>query len=181
MFYNQQLFRFLNSFASKSQLWDRFFIFGAQYLVFLVMGMVVSLFLLGKGPRKKKTGRFFFIAGGSFVAWLASEAVKIIFSIPRPFQVLKDVSLLIQDLPANFAFPSGHVSLMFAGALACWALKKGWGIFFITCTLVVGLCRVIVGLHWPLDILGGFILGAVVFKIVSEIVKFWKPSLLSKN
>jgi undecaprenyl-diphosphatase len=41
-------------------------------------------------------------------------------------------------------------------------LNKKWGIIFTIIALLIGLSRVIIGVHYPFDILGGFVVGILV-------------------
>jgi undecaprenyl-diphosphatase len=113
--------------------------------------------------------------------WLAAEGLKVIFGTLRPYAALEGVKLLFQNPPESFAFPSGHAAFMFSGAFVVWLFEKKWGIFFTICALIVGICRVVSGIHWPLDILGGALLGAVVFLILYEIARVLRPKLFLKN
>ena len=55
------------------------------------------------------------------------------------------------------SFPSGHTTTIFtlAGVLALHFPGRGHTASFAVLALLVGLSRCVVGVHWPLDVLGG--------------------------
>jgi len=86
--------------------------------------------------------------------------LKELFQRVRPCNVLNDVLTPIGCI-ANFSFPSNHALNNFAAATFLFKLypKYKWA-FFIT-AILVSLSRVYLGVHYPSDILGGAIIGAL--------------------
>ena len=65
------------------------------------------------------------------------------------------------------SMPSDHASLFMGLAVALFFIHRGVGAFFIFWSIVVvSIPRIIVGYHWPSDILVGWILGAAVMLIL---------------
>lgn len=93
---------------------------------------------------------------------------------PRPFEIGLGLNLM-NHVPEN-SFPSDHATLMFAlaASLAMSPLRK-FGLLLLPIGLAVGLGRVYLGAHFPLDILGGAALGvssAFIVRLVS-----WRRAL----
>jgi membrane-associated phospholipid phosphatase len=100
-------------------------------------------------------------------AWI-NDFFKTLFRQPRPFNLEPSVAL---DFEPTYGFPSGHAqqSLVFWGAAAS-ALGGRMGkfparilaAFFI---LLIGFTRLYLGLHFPTDLLGGWVLGILILLV----------------
>jgi len=91
-----------------------------------------------------------------------NAAAKAYFDLPRPFAWDSRVRRLY---PAGGAgFPSGHAqgAVVVWGYLA-WSARKSWAwIPAAALMLFIALSRIYLGVHFPLDILGGYALGGLV-------------------
>ncbi|HHS14358.1 MAG TPA: phosphatase PAP2 family protein [bacterium] len=108
---------------------------------------------------------------------LSSHVVKPWIGRTRPCFVVEDVRQLIRQ-SRSFSFPSSHAANMSAMAfLFSWKYPKGTWIF-IAIALTVGYSRIYVGVHYPFDVVFGFMLGsacaAVVLIMESRIRRVWK-------
>lgn len=96
---------------------------------------------------------------GGLVATLLKES----FQLPRPPAVLAAESFhLIGHKLELVSFPSGHTLTAFAVAtlLIVGLALKGWRLYgLIALASLVGLSRIAVGAHWPLDVLAGAVVG----------------------
>ena len=70
------------------------------------------------------------------------------------------------------AFPSGHAAFYFSLAGVIWLLNKNLGWRFAGAAALMGLARVFVGVHWPLDILGGAAAGIISVYIVYLLLEY---------
>ena len=102
-------------------------------------------------------------ATGQFLSKVIKDAVE----RGRPADLLEDV--VLRGSPAHgFGYASGHTSVAFSlAACAMWALDGIWRVVVLALAAIVGLARIYVGAHMPLDVLGGAALGLVVGTLVS--------------
>lgn len=90
-------------------------------------------------------------------------ALKLMFNMPRPYMILPPGSVHVLATPeSKYSFPSGHSTFAILLATVFWpycqrALRTGLVIF----ALWVGLSRICVGVHFPVDVLAGYICGFV--------------------
>lgn len=104
-------------------------------------------------------------------SWVISKVLKSIFHIKRPF-VAMDFTPIVPE--SGFSFPSSHATVCMALTILAFSLNKKLGMVFLVLSILIGSSRMVLGVHYPTDILGGFILGAL-FSLV--IVRFFKKYL----
>jgi undecaprenyl-diphosphatase len=163
---NNQIFYFFYNLAHQFNFLDRVIIFLAVYLPWLV-AISAFLFLIfhhnihqSSNPFRElinKWKEFFFVFFSGGFAWIIAKIFKILIETPRPFLSLSDVQPLF--LENGFAFPSGHATFFSALGFALFAKHKRVGYIFILFAILIGIARVMAGVHFPIDILGGFLLG----------------------
>ena len=79
--------------------------------------------------------------------------------IPRPF-LINNITPLV--LESGFSFPSSHVMVISAIAILVWNINHRIGYVFILFTILTAFSRMIIGVHYPIDVLGGMFFGAFV-------------------
>ena len=110
------------------------------------------------------------IVGASvLVAYVVTIVLKYLAHAPRPFVALVNIHPLIVETPYD-SFPSGHATAFFALATAIYIYDKRWGAVFFVIAILVALSRVISGVHFPIDILVGAIIGVLVSLITHKIL-----------
>lgn len=162
MHYDIQVFQFINNFAGQSKTLDNVGIFLADYLPYVLVAILIC-FLFVKNENKIKNRTMVFL--GLFSAILGRFVIKNLITLfykrPRPYIDLFNVHKLIPtSISDNFqSFPSGHTIFFFALSTVVYFYNKKLGIFLYICSVLVGLARIFVGVHWPSDIFGGIFLG----------------------
>jgi membrane-associated phospholipid phosphatase len=101
------------------------------------------------------------ISIGLTLAWATAEIIKQFVRRPRPFLAVADALPPIIPEPSSFSFPSGDTALAFGAAVAFGQCFPRYRPFALLLAFAVGLSRVFVGVHYPLDALGGAIVGIV--------------------
>lgn len=71
----------------------------------------------------------------------------------------------------KWSFPSRHMTFFFAISTALYFYNKRWGVVFLIAALLIGIARVIAGVHYPLDILGGAVIGVITSYLVFRFLK----------
>ena len=112
---------------------------------------------------------------------LNSEVLKDYFDRLRPCKTLDDVRLLV-SCGSGESFPSSHAVNNFGAAtVASFYYERHKWLFFSTAS-IVAFSRVYVGVHYPLDLLTGAIVGVIIGIIVLFIInKFYKKDESSVN
>lgn len=93
------------------------------------------------------------------VAGATSSILKQLYARPRP-----DIVPHLDSF-SNLSFPSGHatnaVAILLLAALLIPARRRGlWIALALSGAVTIGLSRALLGVHWPSDILGGWLWGA---------------------
>lgn len=131
------------------------------------------LFVFG-GVKGKKVAVLGLLA--LFVSNVIVYLLKFIIAEPRPFLTLPNVDLLVYE-NGSYSFPSGHTASSFAAA-AVIGLKykfnlrgKSYGLIYplLAFAGVIGFSRIYVGVHYPLDVAFGALIGILSALIVLKL------------
>ena len=161
------IFNLFNAPAGKFWLFDWLIIFFGQYLAYiLVLGAIVLFF---KEKNWRRQVYFFSLTSLSMILsrGIITELIGLIYDRPRPFVVM-EVSQLINH-SSDASFPSGHMAAFFALSLAVFYFNKKWGWWFLGGTTLMGMTRIMAGVHWPSDIIAGAILGLLCVVLVDKL------------
>ena len=110
-----------------------------------------------------------------FVTTNVNGAFKLAFHGPRPYWYSPKVRALASE--TSFGVPSGHAQATATiwGLLAA-SLRKWWGwLAAIVLTLLIGLSRLYLGVHFPHDVLLGWLIGGILLWLA---LRFWDPVLV---
>jgi len=153
-------FLFLNGIAESNTTLETLVIFLAdKFGLILLFGLIYYLFT--HKDKKKDVRDVVVVLSAAILAWLISHVIKYIVASPRPFLALPDINQLIEH-GGNDSFPSGHATFFSALATAIYFYHKRLGILYGLGALIIGIARVVAGIHWPIDILAGYILGGII-------------------
>ena len=137
--------------------------FLASILIWLMFFGLIVLWVID-GKIKKETVLHALFA--SLVAWTFSEIIKYAFPTLRPFQV-EHLVPLTSTVPWDGAFPSGHTALAFALSVTILKHDRKVGVLYLIMAGLVGVARIMAHVHYPIDIIGGALLGTVISRLTS--------------
>ena len=107
----------------------------------------------------------------TLVSAFTSEVLKAYFARIRPDLVPH------LDLVSSAAYPSGHannaavVYILFI-MLVPQARHPGWQLAAAFMIIVTGLSRILLGVHWPTDVIGGWMLGASFALMAAAVIAY---------
>lgn len=164
--FNKDIFFQIYNLSGINPVLDNLMIFGADYLIVIIFIMAILL-MFRKNDKYKK----------AFI--LAIVSISIIFIIlltisqfwfqPRPFTTLQ-IKPLITFVPEP-SFPSRHTTILVILALSYAFYKSRFALLITVAAIWTGFARIFVGVHYPVDILGGLIVGLVAVSLSWKINK----------
>lgn len=152
-----QIIHFIQGFASPAlnSFMKTVTYFGEYKLMFLFVALLAAY---------KGTRRFGIQAciAQFFQAAIGPVLIKYLVQRPRPFLVDPTLELIVKG-PKSYSFPSGHSCTIFAFAFTLFFsdVDKKWKLLAFVLGVLVALSRVYLQVHYPTDVLVGFLVGAL--------------------
>ena len=151
---NLSLFSWINASPEASNTSIHFAIFIANDLLYCMILLFAWFWLRGNYDTKKKILKAFIFTS---IAILISQCISHVYYHPRPF-VMEVGRTLIYHAP-NGSFPSDHMLIFSSIAFSyLFSAQRKLGIFLLIMAWLVAWSRVYLGVHFPLDMLGAFLL-----------------------
>lgn len=160
---NQAFFLALNASAHASPLLVAIAVFLAKWPVAIVMLLAVIVVIQEKTGKTQLSIKLFLTV---LLAMAITYVIRESWYHPRPFVIGMGQQLLAHEPTPSF--PSFHSTFLFSVGLAL--LRSGVNRAFAVIALVLGLltawARVYLGVHYPFDIIGAFIVASFAALIV---------------
>ena len=151
---NLSLFSWINASPEASNTSIHFAIFIANDLLYCIILLFAWFWLRGNYDTKKQILKAFIFTS---IAILISQCISHVYYHPRPF-VMEIGRTLIYHAP-NGSFPSDHMLIFSSIAFSyLFSAQRKLGIFLLVMAWLVAWSRVYLGVHFPLDMLGAFLL-----------------------
>ena len=151
---NLSLFSWINASPEASNTSIHFAIFIANNLLYCIILLFAWFWLRGNYDTKKQILKAFIFTS---IAILISQCISHVYYHPRPF-VMEVGRTLIYHAP-NGSFPSDHMLIFSSIAFSyLFSAQRKLGVFLLIMAWLVAWSRVYLGVHFPLDMLGAFLL-----------------------
>jgi undecaprenyl-diphosphatase len=149
-------------------------IFGATNLIWFII-IIAGIFCLLQS-RKKQKELIIFIGISLPIIYIVAKIGSLFYFDTRPF-VIENFVPLIAHAPDN-GFPSDHTLLSSAVAMVIFFYNRKIGLLLLILALLVGLSRILAGVHHATDIFGslGF---AIIFSWLVH--KYGMPIILQSK
>ena len=159
--------KLINGPAGKHPFLDAIMRDAATWAVPVFIAIVAAWFAVGwfRGSPRERLGSItaLFAAGG---ALLTNQLILLVWSRPRPFAAHPGTVHTLVARSTDGSFPSDHALASMAIAVVLFHFHRRWGLAAIAAALLVCIARVYVGAHYPGDVAGGALIGAIVASLL---------------
>ncbi|MEZ5101609.1 MAG: phosphatase PAP2 family protein [Thermoleophilia bacterium] len=157
------VFRALNGFAAAHDGFEDTVRVFVQLALVVFGGLVILLFVTQRGPERIETRRSALAAGaGALLALALAQPIAHLVDRPRPYVAHPDVVHLYLSRTSDPSFPSDHATAAFAIAVAILLRNRRAGLVVLALAAILAAGRVLLGVHYPADVLAGAMLGSLV-------------------
>lgn len=162
---NQYIFESIHNLSARSVYLDFLAVFLASYLQYaLCLGLVILFFYPGSERKMNRPMVILAFTAAIFARLLVKTLIVIFYAVPRPFVGSDTIKSLITlgEIEHYQSFPSGHALFFFAMAVTVYLFNKKIGLWYLLGACLIGIARIYVGVHWPIDVVAGALLGMAV-------------------
>ncbi len=179
MSWDSNLYMTLEHWHGKSALFDTLMIHIANDGLYLYAIFLLIIWFIGRQTDNRQ--RFREAALSAVIAGVIGLIINIIISHiwfrTRPFVALHTTPLIHHA--ADASFPSDHTTGSMGLAAGAFVYDRKIGVFFGVFSLLIGFARVYVGVHYPTDVLAGWVIGILCGYAVLANQRYVKPFILT--
>jgi undecaprenyl-diphosphatase len=154
---DQHLFLWINLTAQSPAALMGLARFGATVLPSVLLGALILTLLVGSPHWRRATVHMLL---AMLLAWLVVRGIGAVWPTPRPFVLGLGEQWMAKG--ASPSFPSSHATIAWTVALAgCLWTPNAWlRAAFVLTAVLIGWARIAMGVHFPLDVIGGMVVAA---------------------
>lgn len=176
-----QLIRLVNSWSGNHVIDNVMIVISSSWPWIVICCVAAAYFF------KKKNINALAIIIASLIAlgcadYISFEIVKQAFRRERPCWELEGIKWVLGSCGGSFGFTSNHAANAGAVAMTLWLNRTRVVRWMVVTAMVlamgVGFSRVYLGVHYPGDVLGGYVLGGLVAAVLHKtVVRRWTESI----
>ncbi len=110
-------------------------------------------------------------------AHVVTNTVKIILRIPRPWvKYPEEIVPLRKSTATGYSFPSGHstnAGAVYGSVMRLYGKRKGIRVLCILLFILIPLSRLYLGVHWPLDVAAGLLIGMAASSFLERFISLY--------
>ncbi len=172
-----EAFLWLNSLVGRSDFLDGLIeLLVSDYLIPVTMALgLVALWFAGRDEASRylnQIGVFVALSTMGLTSWAVQE-ISLVAERARPF-LDHDVSLLFYEA-TDFSFPSNSVAAVFGIAAGVFGANRKLGLAMFALGAMLGFSRVFAGVHYPIDVIAGALIGPMIALLVYQFRKIIEP------
>ena len=171
-----EAFLWLNSLVGRSDFLDGLIeLLVSDYLIPVTMALgLVALWFAGRDASRylNQIGVFVALSTMGLTSWAVQE-ISLVAERARPF-LDHDVSLLFYEA-TDFSFPSNSVAAVFGIAAGVFGANRKLGLAMFALGAMLGFSRVFAGVHYPIDVIAGALIGPMIALLVYQFRKIIEP------
>lgn len=150
---------------------NQLIIFGAKYLIWVIC--LIALWFIVKQSKEERKKIIVLAIIALPISYVVAKILGHFYYDPRPFVENNFVPLIAHA--ADNGFPSDHTLFASAIASVIYASNKKWGAGLFSLAFLVGISRVLAGVHHFVDIAGSLLITIIVTVFVYRIIeKYFK-------
>src|SRR4051794_12352604 len=129
----------------------------------------VIVLWLATAPGEERRWKMASLSGGisAFVALGINQVIAQVWHRPRPYESHTGVYHLTQSHDPSF--PSDHASAAFGIAFGIYFIDRRVGRFFLGVAVLIAAGRVVIGAHYPADVIASLFVGAAAGALVAVV------------
>ena len=177
---DERLFQWINGAVGRWDLLDDIMtlLVSDFFLPVVISVAAFAMWFAGRSGEERLRNQmgFIYAVSGAGFANLFVRIFNDHFERARPFLTLEDVEVLFYA-PTDPTFPSNAAAYAFAMAAGVWLGNRRWGYVIGAFAFVFSFGRVYAGMHFPLDVVAGALMGILTTYLFSRLVVVLKPIL----